>query len=64
MWIEKLAHEWRQLVQKSCKILQTKVSKVQSFLFTSGFKLCMLYILTSVWMLRTPKAGQNSHFQR
>ena len=23
----------------------------------------MLYILTIVWMLRTPNAGQNSHFQ-
>ena len=23
----------------------------------------MLYILTSVWVLRTPKAGQHSHFQ-
>ena len=24
----------------------------------------MLYILTSFWVLRTPKAGRNSHFQR
>ena len=24
----------------------------------------MLYILTSVWVLRTPNTGQNSHFQR
>ena len=23
----------------------------------------MLYILTSVWVLRTPNAGHNSHFQ-
>ena len=24
----------------------------------------LLYILTSVWLLRTPNAGQNGHFQR
>ena len=24
----------------------------------------LLYILTSVWVLRTPNAGRNSHFQR
>ena len=24
----------------------------------------MLYILTTVWVLRTPNAGGNSHFQR
>ena len=25
---------------------------------------CLLYILVSVWVLRTPNAGRNSHFQR
>ena len=25
---------------------------------------CLLYISTSVWVLRTPNAGPNSHFQR
>ena len=32
-------------------------------IFTCSTAACLLYISTRVWVLRTPNAGRNSHFQ-
>ena len=48
----------------SWNAVQIETNKIViQYYFLIWRSFCMLYISTSVWVLRTPNAGRNSHFQ-